>query len=199
MPDSPPPDLRTRHRLATEGEIHAAAMDLFEEQGVADTTVARIAERVGISPRTFFRYFTSKESAALVGHRGARDLIHAFDPPPHTSPARLLAAFQDLVEDFLATDDPTALAEHKRLSRLMSRSPDLRARADAHEQDLADQLFEKLRHRSGDRLGMRIAAQVSIAVWRACWEEWAEQVAHGADIEPVTVFRSARRNLDLWG
>ncbi|WP_448070681.1 helix-turn-helix domain-containing protein [Georgenia yuyongxinii] len=48
-------------RLDTYLEIHEAALELFESQGIRETTVQQIADRARVSPRTFFRYFTTKE------------------------------------------------------------------------------------------------------------------------------------------
>ncbi|MDB5827301.1 MAG: TetR family transcriptional regulator [Variovorax sp.] len=39
------------------GRFRAAAMALFVEHGYDETTVADIAERAGLTARTFFRYF----------------------------------------------------------------------------------------------------------------------------------------------
>jgi AcrR family transcriptional regulator len=52
-------------------KIAQAAVRLFEKRGLAATTVEMIAAEAGISPRTFFRYFDTKESAAFPDH-GAR-------------------------------------------------------------------------------------------------------------------------------
>ncbi|WND23982.1 TetR family transcriptional regulator [Streptomyces violaceus] len=68
-------DLRERRRLATESEIEDAALDLFEQRGFEGTTVDGIAARVGMSQRTFFRYFATKEDAALGPNRAFEALL----------------------------------------------------------------------------------------------------------------------------
>ena len=57
---------RRRRQIATRLSIEAAAWSLFTAQGFQATTVDQVAERAGISQRTFFRYFDSKE-AVLFG------------------------------------------------------------------------------------------------------------------------------------
>ncbi|WP_202919009.1 TetR/AcrR family transcriptional regulator [Saccharothrix deserti] len=60
------PDLRERTRQAVRAQLMAVAWDLFVEQGYDATTVDEIAAAVGMSQRSFFRYFGSKEDVVLV-------------------------------------------------------------------------------------------------------------------------------------
>lgn len=62
--------LRERRYQRTSRDIRDAALDLFERQGFAGTTVDQIAEKAGISPRTFFRHCASKEDALLLDDEG---------------------------------------------------------------------------------------------------------------------------------
>src|SRR5262245_57916017 len=52
---------RSRRIQATRQAVEQAALRLFEEQGYEQTTVEEIAEAVGISVRTLFRYYSSKQ------------------------------------------------------------------------------------------------------------------------------------------
>jgi AcrR family transcriptional regulator len=61
------PDLRERRRLSTRREITRVALELVAEHGLAEVTVEDIAKAAGVSPRTFFNYFTSKKSAVIPG------------------------------------------------------------------------------------------------------------------------------------
>jgi AcrR family transcriptional regulator len=65
-PDHATSGLRERKRLATARAIEIAAIDLVSQRGLDKVTVDEISRIADISPRTFFNYFTSKESA-LVG------------------------------------------------------------------------------------------------------------------------------------
>jgi AcrR family transcriptional regulator len=59
------PSLRERTRKAVQAELIDVAQQLFVEQGFEATTIDQIASAAGMSRRSFFRYFASKE--ALVG------------------------------------------------------------------------------------------------------------------------------------
>lgn len=65
MPTLPDANGRRQERKL---KIAQAAVRLFEKRGLAATTVEMIAAEAGISPRTFFRYFDTKESAAFPDH-----------------------------------------------------------------------------------------------------------------------------------
>lgn len=57
--------LREQKRLTTRLRIEDAATLLVDEYGFAAVTVEEICEKAGISRRTFFNYFDSKDSAVL--------------------------------------------------------------------------------------------------------------------------------------
>jgi len=53
--------LRARKKIRSYRTIQDAGVRLFEEQGLAGTTVEQIADEAGVSPRTVYRYFRTKE------------------------------------------------------------------------------------------------------------------------------------------
>ncbi|MBS4947070.1 MAG: TetR/AcrR family transcriptional regulator, partial [Rothia mucilaginosa] len=57
--------LRERRREQTWRALHEAALKRVREHGMRGTTVEEIAREAGVSPRTFFNYFPSKEDAVL--------------------------------------------------------------------------------------------------------------------------------------
>lgn len=67
--------LRARQRMATEQAIRDVVLRLCAERGIGATTVDRIAEEAGISKRTFFRYFDSKEEATVPSMSVVTDVL----------------------------------------------------------------------------------------------------------------------------
>ena len=77
--------MRERLRQQTSDGIVAAAFARFAEQGYEATTIEQIAA-AGVSIRTFFRYFPSKEAVVFFDHPQVvgrpRTALEATDPEP---------------------------------------------------------------------------------------------------------------------
>jgi AcrR family transcriptional regulator len=64
---SAPPSLKTRKRQVVRDALSAAALELFLTHGFEAVTVGEIAQAAGVSRRTYFRYYKSKEDV-MVEH-----------------------------------------------------------------------------------------------------------------------------------
>ncbi|WP_431037356.1 TetR/AcrR family transcriptional regulator [Streptomyces sp. P6-2-1] len=100
-PSPAPGDRRHRKALRTREALARAAMELILEEGLDSVTVEAIAERADVTRRTFSRYFSGKEEAALDFVRADTERINAAlrarpaDEPP-------LLAYRAAVDDWLA-------------------------------------------------------------------------------------------------
>ncbi|UWX98431.1 TetR/AcrR family transcriptional regulator [Arthrobacter zhaoxinii] len=118
--------LRQRTRDAVRQQIAELALVIFDEQGFDETTVDQIAAAACISPRSFFRYFASKEDVVLgdpmlYGEPVRQRLAQSLESMPIWQALR--AGFEAVVETIEA-DPERAL----RATRVMISTPSLRAR-----------------------------------------------------------------------
>jgi AcrR family transcriptional regulator len=142
----PRPPLSADQRAETRREIAAVAFDLFARGGYEVVNVDEIAVAAGISLRTFYRYFGSKEDVLdpLLAE-GVHDLIYAFSTRPQDEDPfeSAIAAYRETVgaDGF---DDEFVV----RMVQLLSSVPALRARwldrQRASEELLADQIRVRL-------------------------------------------------------
>lgn len=78
----------SRWQPDAQGRLARAALKLYGERGYDDTTVADIAERAGVTERTFFRYFADKREVLFDGsHILERAVVDAIAAAPASVPA----------------------------------------------------------------------------------------------------------------
>lgn len=70
MTTSPPDGLRERKKRATRSALQSSAVALFRRHGPDAVTVEDICADAGVSPRTFFNYFSTKEEAVFLMEEG---------------------------------------------------------------------------------------------------------------------------------
>lgn len=105
--------LRERTRRAVHDELVAVAQRLILEQGYDEVTVERIAEAAGLSKRSFFRYFPTKD-AVLLGQfdHFATTVRRALEDRPDSEPvwSSLRRMFDPVAADVeTRSDDAHAL------------------------------------------------------------------------------------------
>ncbi len=140
-------DRRQRKRELTYLALGSAALELTLERGVDSVTIEDIADRAGVSPRTFFNYFPSKEDA-IVGI--SPDAVQAVvadlrdrpaDEPPTVSLASILSTSAD--------DADAAARRWARRAEVVRRHPALLAPLMASYAALENALTEVIAERLG--------------------------------------------------
>lgn len=146
-PGSQPLGVRERTRLAIRRALAEAAIRLFTERGFADTTAREIATAVGVSERTFFRYFASKEDVVLgvLDELGIELAARLAARPAHEPPFIALRRSFDLMTETLTRDPEWSLA----MMHLTHRVPALRARQVEKQDRWATRLAGVLAERMG--------------------------------------------------
>lgn len=121
------PSLRERNRRDTWVSIHSAAVELAAADGPAAVTIDAIAARAGVSRRTFFNYFATKDDA-IVGLRTPTVdpvALAAFEASSEPLLDRAIALLFASVREALSWRSEEARA-------LLKRFPELKARMHAH-------------------------------------------------------------------
>jgi AcrR family transcriptional regulator len=118
-------DLRERKRTRMRLMIQSEALRLFAEQGYEQTTVEEIADAAAISPRTFFRYFPTKEDVVLWDEYDPQvgELLAA-RPDDEPVAESFCAIIRETLGGLLRRDPDQLLTR----VRLLSSVPELRAR-----------------------------------------------------------------------
>lgn len=173
-PTSPSPAGLTARRMArVRRELAQAAALMFKEKGFEATTVEDVCARVEVSPRTFFRYFASKEDVVdeLVDSR-LDAFVDGLVDRPHGEPV-LTSLMSAAACGYEAEPDEPDFLE---LFAVVHRTPVLRARwldrAHAEQARLASVLAERLPARDG-RVA-RLAAGALVGTMTTVIESWAE-------------------------
>lgn len=169
-----------RKRRLVREELGEVALRLLAAQGFECTTIDQIVEAAGVSRRTFFRYFKSKEDVIIeflgdLAGRIGRDLAaRPAQEPPLTALRLALRA---------ATG---TIGEHRRksvaLTKLIMGSPALRGRYFDRQADLQRALAAVLAERAGagaPDLRTELTAAMGVKAFDLALERWA--AADGAE------------------
>lgn len=166
--------LRDRKRRETRQRITEAGIRLFLEKGYDAATLDQIAAAAGISRRTFFYYFKSKDEILLSLQSGVSDmLVDALREVPRDS--RPIDAIRDAairVCALIPADDMI------RIDRLMRSSEAVQARKQASYVEQEKALFAALCERWPDparETGLRLVAMLAIGAMRLATEAFGRE------------------------
>ncbi len=175
--------LRERKKRQTREDLHRAALDLVEERGFAAVTTDEIAQRAGVSARTFFNYFPSKDAAVLgtqpddIAELERLIREHAEDEDPLESLRRVSIA---MVAP--AASDPALRAQRRRvLLTEPSLAPALVRRNITLENALTAALEDRLGRPRASDVRIRVTVAAALGAVRACFEH--HQAGAKGDIE----------------
>lgn len=92
------PGRREQHKAATREALQTAALRMFEQNGYDQTTVRDIAAAAGVTERTFFRYFPSKEDLVAAEMLDLIPVLQAYVRARPGDEDPLTAVFYAMVE-----------------------------------------------------------------------------------------------------
>ncbi|MBP1162973.1 AcrR family transcriptional regulator [Rhodococcus sp. PvR044] len=196
-----PLPLTERRRLQTQLEIAHCAAELFAARGASAVTAEDIATAAGISLRTFYRYFRTKEEAVtpmLAG--GVRDWIHDLARGPRDLPAA--EALERSARRALSRTDRAGVDSLRlthELFRAIPGDPGLESVWFRIVHDTEESLVEVLRDLMGpeaDPLDVRLMAVAGNTAMRIAIQTWADSdVAAGSDGTPAEIVARCIRTL----
>jgi AcrR family transcriptional regulator len=153
------------------GRLQQAALELYAERGYEETTVAEIAERAGLTERTFFRHFADKREVLFRGSGELQQLIiDAVDAAPaSTTPMESITI--GIAAAGAIFDAPLRPHSLKRQS-VIDANPELQERELVKLASLAAALAEALRRRGVQDPAAELTAEAGVAVFRVAFEHW---------------------------
>jgi AcrR family transcriptional regulator len=155
------------------GRLTEAALTLFGERGFDNTTVADIAERAGLTKRTFFRYFADKREVLFLGSEWLERLFveGVGAAPPPAAPLEAVAAALDAIGPVFEERREFAA----RRQQIIASNPELEERELIKLASLSRAVADALRRRGvGDPTAI-LTAEAGITVFRVGFERWVDE------------------------
>jgi AcrR family transcriptional regulator len=154
------------------GRLEQAALALYAEQGFENTTVAEIAERAGLTERTFFRHFADKREVLFGGASTLQEqlVIPVANAPDSVAPIEAVAAGLEAAAALLQERREFA----RQRQAIIAASTELRERELIKLASLAVALADTLRRRGVRDPAASLTAEIAIAVFRTAFERWID-------------------------
>jgi AcrR family transcriptional regulator len=187
--------LRERKKAATRSSLSSAALALAAERGVDAVTVDEIAATAGVSSRTFFNYFATKEEAFVAQDLAlAQNLLDRLRAEPPDAPlwSTLVRLLGDHLDGAGTVTPAQALAEHAVRSHPSVLTQQFRQYA-----GLEADLVAEIARRTGTEarsLEPRLLAAALVAAMRTALQAWLDAGAVGS---PRALFQLAADRLSL--
>jgi AcrR family transcriptional regulator len=160
----------SRWQPNARGRLEQAALQLYRERGFDQTTVTEIAERAGLTERTFFRHFADKREVLFGGQDRLRELYVR-----SIAAASEAAAPIDAVASALEATVPV-FHERRELARqrqaVIAANPALQERELIKLASLASAIADALRGRGVSDPTASLVADVGIIAFKTAFARW---------------------------
>lgn len=157
----------------TEERLTKAALELYAEHGYDNVTVTQIAERAGITRRSYFRYFPDKREVLFAGSERLPAALHqavlAADPaaPPLST---ALGAVADVGTHLVGQ-----VAHSATRRAVIAASPELTERERTKLAAVTTAIREALEHRHVEPGTAKLVSQVATIVFQNAFDQWIDE------------------------
>lgn len=155
----------------TAARLKRIALDLFAKRGFANVTAAEIAERAGMTERTFFRHFRAKEDVLFDDYSGVKtalaDAVAA--APDRATALDLMSAVARFLSDRFGNDRET----HRVFAAVVKDEPTLLARSLLRDQEWGQAVAQGLIRRGVASTRADLIATVTATIFRVAYQSWA--------------------------
>jgi AcrR family transcriptional regulator len=173
----------SRWKPGARGRLEQAAYELFLDQGYERTTVADIAERAGLTERTFFRHYADKREVLFGGSAALQDqLLRALDGLPPDLPT---------IEAVRFAVEAASRLLHGRRAFARERYQIVIAHADLQERELIKRatltaaLAQALQQRGVPEPAASLAAEMGMGVFYVGFGHWLDDPSSRELVEIV--------------
>ncbi|WP_410671864.1 TetR/AcrR family transcriptional regulator [Amycolatopsis sp. cmx-4-68] len=156
----------------TADRLRKAALELYSEHGYDAVTVTQIAERAGITRRSYFRYFADKREVLFAGSEQLPPAVAeaVLDAEEAESPLQtVLAAVADVGTQVTRLVDPSP--ERR---AVIASSAELSERERTKQAAITTAIREALERRGTAAESAKLAAQAANAVFGDAFDRWID-------------------------
>lgn len=153
--------------------LQAAALELFDEQGFERTTVAEIAQRAGLTQRTFFNHFVDKREV-LFGLSSELQQEIVREIATHGDTLSPLDAVMRALEVAAGTTFEDRRAAVTRRHAIVAANPELQERELSKNAVLTEAIAAALHARGCDPETALFAAGAAMLAQQAAFQKWTQ-------------------------
>lgn len=166
-----------RWNPGTAERLTQAALELYAEHGYDNVTVAQIAERAGITRRSYFRYFPDKREVLFAGSERLPVAIGEAVVAARPAASPLSATLEAVAE--VGTDLVEHLDHTAERRAVIATSPELQERERTKRAAVTSAIHDALLQRGVDVHSADIVAQIATIAIQGAFDRWSD--GHGQE------------------